>query len=125
MKRFYLAPTIGDGSEEDSFRPAIANYSVAYASWMPDVPVFGKMVLVEVATNDHSGLLADAQFSVLPAYPVDLQVSSMNSGDYSGLVDTLNEYAIPDSAIGGSYWDTLVAISVFLNEQARYGKAAR
>ena len=70
MKRFYLCPVIGDGSEENPFRPAVAEYDVqwscAIASGEDGRPLQA-MCVVEVGADDHAALQADPAFTDITA----------------------------------------------------------
>lgn len=72
MKIYYRALIIGDGSEEDSFRPAVADYPVAWQGSIESDPItghpIGTHVIVLVDTNDHSLLLLDPRLEQLIDY---------------------------------------------------------
>lgn len=64
MKRYYLSPIIGSGSEADPYRPKVADFGVSWAGVIPSDPVTGQPLrpwcLVQVEAPDHAALLADA-----------------------------------------------------------------
>lgn len=70
MKRFYLCPVIGDGSEENPYRPKAMLYGVgcsgAIASHESGSPA-QLMTVAEVNAPDHSALQADPEITDVTA----------------------------------------------------------
>jgi hypothetical protein len=82
MKRFYVSPIIGDGSEFDPFRAKIQDYSVNHVAVIPsgaDGKPLYSWALVIVAEKDHGKLLADNTIQALPDFPFDAKVSAMQT----------------------------------------------
>jgi hypothetical protein len=77
MKRYYVAPVIGDGqTPETAFRPNIpAGLNAVYAL----DPSKGWAVCV-IAASDHSGLVANSKLVPLPLFPLDAKLSALGSG---------------------------------------------
>jgi hypothetical protein len=68
MKRYYVAPVIGDGqTPETAFRPDIP--TGLNASYVLD-PSKGWAVCV-IAAIDHTGLVANSKLIPLPLFPLD------------------------------------------------------
>jgi hypothetical protein len=69
-KRYYLGPIIGDGTEENPFRPKVALYSVQWscpiASLENGHPAQMRAIS-EVEADDHSALLADPELTDVTA----------------------------------------------------------
>jgi len=80
-KRFYICKIIGDGSDENPYRPKVADYPVKWASILTSnedgTPKFGFAFAI-VATTDHTGLLADAQIKGMPELSLDAQISTLS-----------------------------------------------
>ena len=69
--RYYLAPIIGDGSDENLFRAKVMDYPInGHSAQIPSDPKTGKPVstwaLVMVEADDHGPLLADPELDALP-----------------------------------------------------------
>lgn len=93
MKRYYISSIRGDGSEEDNFRPTVADYIGNWAGSIPCNPKTGMptqaWVLVAVFDEDQAILLGVAGVDLLPDYPLDGLISAMDTADslmvYQGL----------------------------------------
>lgn len=84
MKRYYACDLIGDGSMDDPYRPAIADYGANYVAAYPPQDVStgayqGSHVLVLVNAVNHTKLMADAGADVLPDFPLDGKLSAMRT----------------------------------------------
>ncbi len=68
--RYYLCPLIGDGTEDNPYRPKVALYSVQWqssiATGVDGVPAQA-LVIAEVQAEDHSMLLADTELTDVTA----------------------------------------------------------
>jgi len=95
MKRWYLCEIIGDGSDEEPFRPASAD--LVTANWgATDNPAGGWMIVeADVDAAQHATLFADAR------------VLSMETRDAGGRELDLDE---PLSAATQAYRDGVVAL---------------
>lgn len=92
MKRYYLCPIMGDGTEGAPYAadlPAGTNASVV----MPDDPQPGGWALALVAAADHRGLLRDAKLDALPEFPLDAKLNAMQSTARSALDAALQRRA--------------------------------
>lgn len=69
MKRHYVCPIVGTGTEADPYRPRIADMGVAWSACIPSDtmghPRTG-WTLVCVEAADHSALIADPDIDDLP-----------------------------------------------------------
>lgn len=80
-KRFYLSKIIGDGTEQNPYRPKVADYSVSWSGVIPSnedgSPKFG-FTFVIVNTQNHAALLADPQIKGMPELSLDAQISTLS-----------------------------------------------
>lgn len=70
VKRFYLCPIIGIGTEEDPFRPKVANYAVQWSCPIAsgeDGRPLQMMTIAEVVADDHTALLGDPELTDVTA----------------------------------------------------------
>lgn len=79
-KRFYLCDIIGDGDEFNPYRPAVADYGVAWVALIPSDQSTGRPLfdwtLVRVAAPNHSTLVKVCD--PMPDFPMDGKVSGIN-----------------------------------------------
>ena len=79
-KRFYLCDIIGDGTEDNPFRVAVANLNVAWVATIPSDPVTGRPLfdwaIVRVAAGNHSEIIKICD--ALPDFPMDGKVTGIN-----------------------------------------------
>lgn len=80
-KRYYLCDIIGDGSEENPFRPAVANYNV---SWTGPIetgedgrPIHANTIVL-VNTENHTQLRNDPKIDPMAEYPLDGKISGLS-----------------------------------------------
>lgn len=87
MKRYYLCDLIGDGSDDNPFRPAVADLGVSWAGSIvtddnPNSPTWGRPVygdcLVIVNTDDHAKLRNVQGIDPMPDFPRDGKASGIN-----------------------------------------------
>lgn len=80
-KRYYLCDIIGSGTEEDMFRPAVADHPVDWVGSIetgPDGRPIHADTIVLVSTDDHSILRADRRIDPLPDFALDGKMSAIN-----------------------------------------------
>ena len=68
--RYYLSPIIGDGTEENPYRPKVAEYGLPWTASIAskeDGHPAQMVTVVEVITADHSVLLADNELTDVTA----------------------------------------------------------
>jgi hypothetical protein len=97
-KRYYLCDVIGDGTEYNPFRPAVADANV---SWVGDIPVdlqtgqpLYAWALVLVATDKHQSLRSDSRINALPDFPLDGRMNAINNAAAAGLTTALQKRGI-------------------------------
>lgn len=97
-KRFYVTKIRGDGTEDNPYRPAVADHGVNWSGSIvtdndESSPNYGKPLyadcLVVVATDKHSTLRADPDIDALPDYPLDGKVSSINTATKNAMIAAL------------------------------------
>ena len=103
MKRYYLSPIIGSGTEVDPFRPKIADFGVSWSGVIASDPVTGAparnwcLILVEAA--DHAALIADADLFDLPNINLNALVSSLSPTLRNRLSNRLDQLGINRQAL--------------------------
>ena len=106
MKRYYLSPIVGVGTEADPYRPKIADYGVGWVGVIPSDPTTGKplfsFALVLVEALNHAAILADTTIDALPDFPLDGKVSAVNTGTKNRMVADLQARGLDTSLIGNS-----------------------
>lgn len=94
MKRYYMTDLIGDGSEENPYRPAMADLGVNHVAVFPPQDLEtgayqGTHCLVLVAAANHAKLIADRRNDALPDFPLDGKLSALRSATQQGLAAML------------------------------------
>ena len=96
MKRYYVCPVIGDGTEENAYRPKVADYNVSWTGLLSTDPQgLPKKAwsLVLVDTVDHTAILADGKIFALPDSGLDTTFGSLSPAErnrvrnYLGSID--------------------------------------
>lgn len=99
MKRYYLCDIIGDGTEFNPFRPAVADYDVPWAGMIKSDPVTGvplqPFALVIVGGNKHVDILRDARVTPMPDFPLDAKVSGMHKPTKDAMIIAMQKRGIP------------------------------
>lgn len=105
MKRYYISPIIGDGTEFNPYRAKIADYGVATVSVIASDPT-GKPLLsyalALVSATNHGRILADAAIDALPDFPLDGKVSAINTATKNAMIAKLQARGIDTSFIGNA-----------------------
>lgn len=103
MKRYYMTDLIGDGSEENPFRPAVANLGVSHVAVFPPQDLEtgqyqGTTCLVLVNTVNHAQVIADPRNDPMPDFPLDGKLSAMRASTQQELVAMLRQrgFTYPD-----------------------------
>lgn len=82
MRRYYVCKIIGDGTEFNAYRPAVADYPVAWVTVL-GTDATGKpkkaWSLVLVNTVDHDQLLNDARIKSIPDATLDSTWGSLST----------------------------------------------
>lgn len=115
MKRYYLSPVIGSGSETDAYRPKIADYGVTWQGTIPTDstgrPTFPwTLVLVDAA--DHAALVADAALTPLLDYPLGRTVAGLAPAEKARLRAALTARGVSTTVVANasSYADVILRI---------------
>lgn len=99
MKRYYICDIIGDGTEFNPFRPAVADYNVPWSGMIKSDPVTGQplspFALVIVGGNKHVDILKDSRIDSMPDFPLDAKVSGMHKPTKDVMVTALARRGIP------------------------------
>lgn len=115
-KRYYLADIIGDGSEYNPYRPAVADHGVAWVGVIESDPDTGAPIhadtIVLVETDNHARLRADARIDALPDFALDGKMTAINTAARNGMLTALTKRGFITASINNSdgYRDALQAI---------------
>lgn len=110
-KRFYVSKIRGDGSEDNPFRPAVADYGVNWTGSIvtdddENSPTYGKPLydtcLVIVATSNHARLRLDPDIDSLPEFPLDGKVSSINTVTKNAMIAALRRRGFITADVGNT-----------------------
>lgn len=82
MRRYYISPIVGDGSDLNPFRPKVANYGVAWvaciASGLNGGPKHN-WALVLVNAIDHTPLIDDPDIRAIPQAALDNTLATLST----------------------------------------------
>ncbi len=104
-KRYYLCDIIGDGSEDEPYRPKVADYGVKWSGGIevgPDGKPLHSDILVIVSTNNHSVLRGVPGIDPLPDFALDGKMSAINNVVKKQMINALRRRGIDDSGIGNT-----------------------
>ena len=94
-KRYYLADIIGDGTETNPYRPAVADHGVAWVGMIDSDPETGAPLhpntLVVVETENHAKLRADTRIAPLPDFALDGKLTAINTAARNGMLTALTK----------------------------------
>lgn len=121
-KRYYVSKIVGDGSEENPFRPKVADHGVNWVGSIitdenPESPNYGKPVhtscFVLVNTINHAVLRGDPDIDDMPDFPLDGKVSSINTATKNAMITALQKRGFDTSAISSTegYRETLQTVA--------------
>lgn len=102
MRRYYISPIVGDGSESNPFRPKVANYGVPWVgvqSTGPDGRPDRTWSLVLVNTTDHTALIADPDIRAIPMAALDNTLSTLTTQQRQFLRDVVQELGLDTSQV--------------------------
>ena len=114
-KRYYLTDIIGDGTEENPFRPAVADLGV---SWVGSIPTgddgrpLKSWALVMVAAQNHALVRTKPGVDALPDFPLDGKLNSINQSARQGLDQALTKRGLSPTIYNGAdgYRDVIRAV---------------
>ena len=102
MKRYYITKIIGDGTENNPYRPKIADAGVSWVGAIPTgadgKPLFA-WAFVLAATANHVTLLADTDNDGLPDLSPDATLGSLSTLVRTALLNRLADRGIDVSDI--------------------------
>lgn len=105
-KRYYISPIVGDGTEENSFRPKVADYPVKWVGIIPSDPVTGlplfAWTLVLVEAQNHGQLISDGAIDPMPEFPLDGKVSAIHNATKNDMLARLQARGIDTTFIGNA-----------------------
>ena len=112
-KKYYVSAIIGDGTEENPFRPAVADHGVSWVGSIKSDPVTGHPIhadcLVLVAAQNHAQLRGDNRITAMPDFALDGKMSAINTVTKNGMINALKKRGFDTSTIGNTdgYRDAL------------------
>lgn len=115
VKRYYVSNIIGNGTDEDPFRPKVADYGVSWVGSIPTdangIPVYADCLTV-VNAEDHSALRKDAAIDAMPDFPLDGKVSAIQTSTKNAMMTALAVRGFDTSNLGNAdgYRDVIQAI---------------
>lgn len=105
MRRFYISPIIGNGTETNPYRASAADKGKSYLSIIPTgadgIPLF-RWALCVVNTTDHTPLTGDATIEALPDISLDSQLSVLPTNVRNNLVNKLTQRGVDMTGISAS-----------------------
>lgn len=102
-KRFYLCPIIGDGTENNPYRPKIANnIGVNWSAPMPSnpdgTPKFPWTIVI-VGAADHTSIVDDSTIDAFPELTYESTLGSLTQQERTKLLQFLDHKNIPTSGV--------------------------
>lgn len=100
MRRYYVCPVIGDGTEFNAYRPKVEQYNVNWVGLVAqnlDGTLKRNWSLVLVNTIDHTPLLNDPEIRAIPQSALDNTLDSLSANQRSFLKDLLTELGLDSS----------------------------
>lgn len=104
-KRYYLSSIIGDGTDDNPYRPAIADYNVSWAGAIETDPNGRPLhadCLVIVNTEDHVALRRDARIDAMPDFALDGKMSAINNVVKTAMTNALRRRGFDVSGISNT-----------------------
>ncbi len=97
MKRYMICPVIGAGTHENPYRAAVADIATARSravirSNPQGGPPLYAFAFCRVAAHDFAAVFQVTNSYVFPDFPLDSQMSSMESGVRTGLVQSVQAF---------------------------------
>lgn len=97
MRRYYICPVIGDGSEFNAFRPKVADYNVSWVGVVaqnPDGTLKRPWSVVLVNTVNHDPLIADPEIRAVPQVALDNTLGSLTQAQRNFLRNLYDELGL-------------------------------
>lgn len=114
-KRYYVCDIIGTGSDEDPFRPAVADLGV---SWVASIltgddgrPVYTDCLAL-VETVNHNIVRNTRGVSPMPDFPLDGKLSAIQTGTKNMMMSALGARGFDTTTVGNAdgYRDVLQSV---------------
>lgn len=102
MRRYYVCPVVGDGSESSPYRPKVADYGVSYVALLgqnPDGSTRRQWAFVLVNALDHTSILADNQIFALPDLSLDATLGALSNPQRNAVIRYMNDIGIDTSGV--------------------------
>lgn len=122
MERYFLADIIGDGTEENEFRPSVANYyDLGWSAEQPADTQTGRPLndwcLVKITQGDLTPLVQDPSVDALPNCPLATPINQIDPDQLAGMREALTRRKIGSAIIetAGDFGGVLAAIAVRAN----------
>ena len=112
LKRYYLAAWVRSGNRavlDGIPMDGSLNFSACYPPALPNGQPSRGMVLVLVATADHSTLIADARLDALPpSTALTTRMSALTAGERNGVVNAITRRGLGVVFSNGETWGTVL-----------------
>jgi hypothetical protein len=103
VKQYYLCPLLGDGTDGNEYRPAVADINVDHVAWVPTDAVTGRptkpWALILASAVDHTAITALAGVEPLPNAGLDQSWGSLSSGAKLRAITAMQARGIDTSVI--------------------------
>lgn len=114
MKRYFIADIIGDGSDTDEYRAAVAVYPVNWAAEVPwndaENRPLNNWTVAEVNGGDMSGFEGDSRIDPLPVCELDSSVSEINALQLEAMRAALQRRGIGVSLDAAENFGSIIAL---------------
>jgi hypothetical protein len=115
-KQYYICEIIGDGSDFNPYRPAVADSNVSWTASIPSDPTTGvplyENCLAIVGTSNHGVLNNNSKIDALPDFPMIGKLSAMQGKAKADMDTMLTKRGFSTANVQASdgYKDLLQAI---------------
>lgn len=102
MRRYYISPVIGDGSETNPYRAKLSDYNVSHVAVIAggaDGRPARQWALCLVNSTDHTALVADAELRAIPVSALDNTLGSLTPQQRQFLRDVVGELGLDTSEV--------------------------
>jgi hypothetical protein len=113
-KRYYVCDVIGDGSEENPFRPVVADLGV---NWVGEVSADNTRAFVLVNAVNHAAIIAHTRINALPDFPLDGKINAMQTAARNAMNNALTRRGFSVAGIDNAdgYRDVIRSVGRSLN----------
>lgn len=117
MRRYYLCPIDGTGSESDPYRLRVSDYYGSHVAVFKPGAGWG---IAMVSDPDHSASLSDPEIHQFPDVPLDTRISDLPAETAARIEAFLVGYGI--STVGATLRSVLVDFSTLMDGNFDLGK---